>query len=177
MPPLLALLANGVDPLAARTAARPKNRYHCSVDVGWLSLHSRTHIFHRPQHLAKLGEHGAIGQPLRPWPREVDHFWNGVVVVSATSTLFGLMSRWMTPFWWACCRLADLRTIPTAISGRCLSSTVPRDRHPTIHGEVGRPLSVVPASAPSRCLDDHHCHGLPLGLETGDDLPRVHSRR
>ena len=62
---------------------------------------------------------------------EVDHLRHRPAVVRVTSTLDGLRSRWMTPFWCACCtRRADLdeQLQPRAVDSR-LSVAVLGDRH------------------------------------------------
>ena len=99
---------------------------------------------------------------------------------SATRTLDGLRSRWMIPFWWACCtawqtgtnsssRSRGVRLVLVAVAGD-------RDALDQLHDEVG-PARVGRAGVED--LGDvgvvHQGQGLPLGLEAGEDLAAVHA--
>ena len=105
----------------------------------------------------------------------------GVVSCSVTRTLDGLRSRWMIPFWWACCTAWQTGTNS---SSRCRGvrwfwsqNSVIGHALDQLHDEVG-PARV--ACAAVEHLGDvgmvHDRQRLPLGLEAGDHLPRVHAR-
>src|SRR5215471_16776664 len=75
-------------------------------------------------------------------------FGTGRPSYGATNTFDGFRSRWITPFWCACCTAWQTGT---KSSRRCRGVEHPGD------------VRVV-----------HHCQRLPLGLEPGDDLLRIH---
>ena len=87
----------------------------------------------------------------------------------------------MIPFWWACCTAWQTRTNSSSRSRTVSWSLVAvlgdRDAADQLHDEVG-PARVGGAGVEH--LGDvgvvHQRQGLPLGLEAGDDLPRVHAR-
>ena len=103
-------------------------------------------------------------------------FGTGWPSYRATSTLDGLRSRWMIPFWWACWTAWQTGTNSSSRSpGRQLVLVaVLGDRHALdqLHDEV-RPAAVGGAGVEH--LGDvrvvHQRQGLPLGLEPGEHLP------
>ena len=62
------------------------------------------HVFQRPDDRTEPGEQRPLGQT---WavalatPKSMT-FGTGLSSIQRDRTLFGLISRWMIPFWWAC---------------------------------------------------------------------------
>ena len=87
----------------------------------------------------------------------------------------------MIPFWWACCTAWQTGTNSSSRSrgvSRCSSQySVIGTPLTSSMTKYGRPASVVPGV---EHLGDvrvvHQGQRLPLGLEAGDHLPRVHAR-
>ena len=108
-------------------------------------------------------------------------FGTGLPSYCATSTFVGLRSRWMMPFWCGVLHgLADLHEQLQPLPRRqAVLVAVLRDRHALdqLHHEV-RPAGVGRAGVED--LGDvgmvHQRQRLPLGLEAGDHLLRVHAR-
>ena len=78
-------------------------------------------------------------------------FGTGWPSYSVTSTFDGLMSRWMMPFWWACCTAWQTGTNSSSRSRgvSCCSSQYSVIGTPLTSSitKYGRPASVVPASS------------------------------
>ena len=87
----------------------------------------------------------------------------------------------MMPFWWACCTAWQTGTNS---SRRCFGVklvlvAVVGDGHALdqLHHEVGPTRSGgARVEYPGDVGVVHQCQGLPLGLEAGDHLARVHAR-
>ena len=86
----------------------------------------------------------------------------------------------MIPFWCACCTARQTTTKSSSRRGdrELFAVTEVGDRHAAdqFHDEIG------PASIGGTGIMDlgdvgmvHHGEGLPLGLEAGNDLPRIHA--
>ena len=77
-------------------------------------------------------------------------FGTGLPSWMATSTFVGLMSRWMTPFWWACCTAEQTATNSPSRSriDKCSSSQYFVIGTPLTSSiaKYGRPAGVIPAS-------------------------------
>ena len=142
------------------------------------------HVQRRADHLGDAGEQRLVGQLLaqRLGHPEVDHLDAPASCrARRTRTLDGLRSRWMIPFWWACCtawQTCDEQLQPLPRGQPVLVAEL-GDRHALdqLHHEVrpagrGRPAVEHPGDV--RVVHDRQ--GLPLGLEPGDHLPRVHPR-
>ena len=91
------------------------------------------------------------------------------------------MSRWMMPFWWACCTAWQTGTNSSSRwrSGSCCSSQysvigTPLTSSMTKYGRPAVGRAGVEHFGDVRMV--HHRQRLPLGLEAGDHLPRVHAR-
>ena len=92
----------------------------------------------------------------------------------------GFRSRWMIPFWWACCTARQTRheQFEPLADGEPLAVAVIGDRDATdeLHDEVGAARFGRPSVVD---LGDvgmlHHRQRLPLGLEAGDHLLRIHA--
>ena len=111
---------------------------------------------------------------------EVDDLGHRHAVVQRDRTLDGLMSRWMTPFWWACwIAWQTLVKSSSRETVEVLLVAVVRDRNAAdqLHHEE-RPPALGRAGVEH--VGDvgvvHHRQRLPLGLEAGDHLPRVHAQ-
>ena len=99
---------------------------------------------------------------------------------SVTSTLPGLRSRWMIPFWWACCTAWQ-----TATNNSSRARTGSRWR--SQYSVIGTPLTSSmtkngwPAVGGAAVVDAgdvgvvHQGQRLPLGVEPGQHRPRVHA--
>ena len=170
---------------AARTAARPASRCRCacrrragSPPPAPGDMYSSVPITSpKPVNIVRSVSCCPVALAT---PKSIT-FGTGLPSYSATSTFVGLRSRWMIPFWWACCTAWQTCTNS---SSRCrgveaVLVAVLRDRHALdqLHHEV-RPAGVGHAGVED--LGDvrvvHQRQRLPLGLEAGDHLPRVHPR-
>ena len=99
---------------------------------------------------------------------------------SVTITLLGLRSRWMIPFWWACCTAWQ-----TATNNSRRARTGSRRR--SQYSVIGSPLTSSmtkngwPASVRAAVVDAgdvgvvHQGQRLPLGVEPGQHRARVHA--
>ena len=99
---------------------------------------------------------------------------------SVTSTLLGLRSRWMIPFWWACCTAWQ-----TATNSSSRARTGSRRR--SQYSVIGSPLDQLHheerlAGLGGAAIVDagdvgvvHQGQRLPLGVEPGQHRPRVHA--
>ena len=97
-----------------------------------------------------------------------------------TSTFDGLMSRWMIPFWCACCTPAQtsMNSVEPFADAEPLLVAVLGDRDPVdvFHGEVGTTLrrrARVEHARDVRMV--HQRQRLAFRLEARDDFSRVHS--
>ena len=89
------------------------------------------------------------------------------------------MSRWIMPFWWACWIAWQTGTKSSSRwrGVRWLSSQYLVIGHAVnqFHDEVRQAGCSGPGIKDAGNIDVvHHRQGLPLGLEAGDDLPRIH---
>ena len=105
----------------------------------------------------------------------------GTPSMSVTRMFDGLRSRWMIPFWWACCTAWQTRTNSSSRSAdrELLAVAVVGDRDAAdqLHDEVGPArLGGAGVEHPGDVRVVHQRQGLPLGLEPGDHLPGVHAR-
>ena len=93
--------------------------------------------------------------------------------------LEGLRSRWMIPFWWACCTAWQTCTKSSSRSpgpGGCITVLGNGDAPHQFHHEVG------PTGVRRAAIEDlghirvvHQGQGLPFRFETGDDVLGVHA--
>ena len=94
--------------------------------------------------LSQLEAAGGLGQA------EVDHLGHRAPSWLSTRMFEGLRSRWMIPFWWACCtaeqiwRKASAVPEPEPFSVAILGE---RDALDQLHDEKRPPSSVEPASS------------------------------
>src|SRR5882672_6509874 len=110
----------------------------------------------------------------------------GLPSYRATSTLEGFRSRWMMPFWWACCTAWQTGTNSAsrwAMLSRASSQYAVKGTPLTYSmTKNGRPPSVLPPSRTERqdvVAGDvgmvHHGQRLPFRLEARQDRPGVHA--
>src|SRR5215472_14294141 len=100
---------------------------------------------------------------------------SGVPSCAPTSTLVPLISRWMIPFWWACCtawqtwpnRSSRSRTVSPVVVAELGDGDALDQLHDEVGPTGGRRATVVDLGDIGMV---HQCQRLPLGLEPGDDL-------
>ena len=182
-----------LDPLAAqRRAAREQlvqehaQRVDVAAGVDAQGAHLRllrAHVFQRADQGAVLREQRPLGQLLlgRLGHAEVDHLGHRLAVVERDHDVGRLDVAVDDPLLVGVLdRLADrheqLQPLPRR---QVVVVAVLGDRHAVdqLHDEVGPAPRGGPGVEDAGDVDMiHHCQGLPLGLEAGDDLPAVHPR-
>jgi hypothetical protein len=92
----------------------------------------------------------------------------------------GFRSRWMMPFWCACWRATQTRakSHEARVHGEAVVVAEFRDRHAVDEFHHEKRAPGIGGAGVEHARDVrmvHHRERLALGLETGDDLPRVHA--
>ena len=130
-----------------------------------------------PTTCAELRVQGAVGQLLLAvalaTPKSIT-LGTGLPSCIATRMFVGFRSRWMIPFWWACCTAAQTgdEQLQPVLDASLRASQYSRDRHALnqLHHEEG---PAVVGRAGVEQLGDvrmvHQRDGLPLGLEPRQD--------